>query len=200
MKIASGVFHPLLMATYLCSVLLVRAPELFPSISAKFTFTFIALVFLMTAFLPGLSIMLLKSFNIVSDLELSSRKERFYPFFIIIIFYSSTCYLFVEVFQLGRLITVMMVGVTVLITLMVIITNWLKVSIHSSAVWSGIGFMSAVTLLLGIDLGIIYYLSIIAAGLTSTSRLYLGYHSPQETWIGILLGFTYSFLLILLVY
>jgi hypothetical protein len=200
MKIASGVFHPLLMATYLCSILLVYAPELFPTIKNEFRLTFVSLIFLLTCLLPGLSIMLLKTFSLVTDLELSSRKERFYPFFLIIIFYGSTCYLFIEVFQIGRLMSIMMIGVTVLITVMLIITSWFKVSIHSAAIWSSIGFLSAATLILGINLGWFYYFAIIAAGLTSTSRLYLGYHSPQETWIGIFLGFFYSFFLIVFSY
>lgn len=200
MKIASGVFHPLLMATYLCSILLVFAPELFPNIQRDLVWAFLLFIFLTTCFLPGLAIIALKKLNIVSDLELSNRKERFYPFFIIIFFYGFTTYYLVEVVQMGRLISIMIIGVTILIGIMVVITNWLKVSIHSAAIWCGIGFLSATTILLGINLGVVYYLAIVAAGLTSTSRLYLGYHSPKETWIGIFLGLSYSFLLILVLY
>jgi len=79
-------------------------------------------------------------------------------------------------------------------------TNWIKVSIHSSGIWGGVGFLTAFTIFLGIDFGLTYYLAFIAAGLTSTSRLYLGYHTKEETWTGISLGFGYSFLLIWLFY
>ena len=90
-----------------------------------------------------------------------------------------------------------MIGVTVLIILLSIITAWFKISIHAAAIWSGVGFVSALIITMGINLGWHFYALIVAAGLTGTSRLHLGYHQPKEVWSGAMLGFWYSFLIML---
>ncbi len=193
----SVVCHPLLMATYLSYVLFNQAPELFPRVIPQAVSQFVLVIFITTCVMPALSIFLLKTFSFISNLELTNRKERIKPFIFIAFYYAASSYLFLVKLEMGPVFMTVMIGVTVLIILLSIITAWFKISIHAAAIWSGVGFVSALIITMGINLGWHFYALIVAAGLTGTSRLHLGYHQPKEVWSGAMLGFWYSFLIML---
>ncbi len=188
--------HPLLMATYLSAILFSESPELFPRIVPEAVPQFILVIFITTALMPALSIFLLKSFSYISNLELTKRKERIRPFIFIVFYYGASSYLFAEKLQMGPVFMTVMIGVSVLIGILIVITAWFKISIHATAIWSSVGFVCALTILMGVDIGWYFYALILAAGITCASRLYLGYHQPKEVWSGAILGFIYSFLTI----
>ncbi|WP_420576052.1 hypothetical protein [Ekhidna sp.] len=198
MKIVSVVFHPLLMATYLSAILFTEAPELFPRVMPQVIPQFILVVFITTCLMPALSIFLLKSFAFITNLELTKRAERMRPFIFIAFYYAASSYLFADKLEMGPVFMTVMIGVTVLILGLLIITIWFKISIHAAATWSGVGFVSALMVTMAVNIGWYYFGLIIAAGLTSSSRLYLGYHQPKEVWAGAILGFAYSFLTIII--
>ena len=132
----------------------------------------------------------------ITSFELIKRSERFYPFAIIAIYYGIAAFLFAERITIGSPFDIILISTTALIVLLLIISFRFKVSVHASAVWSSVGILSGLIVVSGIDLGMYFYLAILAAGCTSASRLYLGYHSPKEVWAGSLLGFFYSFFVI----
>lgn len=198
MKIVSIVFHPLLMATYVCLLILIEAPELLPGIYPHATLHFLSLIFIVTAVMPALSILLLKSFRHISDLELEERKERVTPFLFILVYYGIACYLFSEKLHMEFLFNVVMISVTVLIFILLIITLKFKVSIHAAAIWGATGYLTAIIVSQGLEVSGIYYAAIVVSGLTSTSRLYLGNHTPREVWSGSIIGFSYSLVTFLL--
>ena len=199
MKIVSAVFHPLLIATYLGAFLSVKTPELFPTIQPEARLPFIGVIFLITFLMPVFSMLLLRTFKYVSDMEMMMRKERIIPFAFIVFYYAAASYLFTIKLDIGTLFQVVIISVTVLIFLLLIITIWFKISIHSAAIWSCAGYITGIVLTQSISLGVTFYLIFVAAGLTSTSRLYLGYHSPKEVWAGAILGFGYSLGITLLI-
>ncbi|WP_421763239.1 hypothetical protein [Ekhidna sp.] len=185
------------MATYLSTILFHKSPELFPRVIPEAIPQFVLVVFITTCLMPALSIFLLRSFSYISNLELTKRKERIRPFIFIAFYYAASSYLFADKLQMGPVFMTVMISVSTLIALLLVITAWFKISIHASAVWSGLGFICALIVTMGVDIGWYFYAVIIAAGLTSTSRLYLGYHQPKEVWSGALLGFAYSYLTII---
>lgn len=190
-------FHPLLMATYLSALLFTKAPELFPRVMPEIIPQFVLVVFITTGLMPALSILLLRTFSFISNLELTKRSERIRPFIFIAFYYAASSYLFDEKLGMGPIFMTVMISVSIMISLLLVITVKFKISIHSAAIWCGVGFVSALVVTLGLNLGWYFYGLILAAGLTSTSRLYLGYHRPKEVWIGAILGFVYSFLTII---
>lgn len=193
MKIVSVLFHPLLIATHLSMIILFVAPELLPTIQPPAYRHFIFLVFIITALMPALSIFLLKTFKYISDLELVNRKERAVPFTFILFYYGLACYLFMEKLEMGFLFNLVMFSVTLLILILLLISFRFKISIHSAASWAAVGYFTAILITQGIVLNWVYYLLVCLAGLTTTSRLYLGYHTSKEAWTGAIVGFAYSF-------
>lgn len=194
MKAISVVFHPLLMATLMSALLFGKAPEIYPGLQPQAYYYFISVIFIITGLLPAISIFVMKMSSMISSFELVKRSERLYPFAIITIYYGVAAYLFTEKIQIGSPFDIIMIAVTVLIALLLIISIRFKISIHATSIWSAIGFISALIVTMGIDLGIYFYIIILAGGITSASRLFLGYHTPKEIWTGTILGFVYSFL------
>lgn len=193
MKAISLTFHPLLIATWMSALLFLKAPEIYPGLQPQAYLYFISAIFIITCLLPAISIFVMKMSSMISSFELVKRSERLYPFAIISIYYGVAAYLFTVKIQIGSPFNVIMVGVAALIVLLLIISTRFKISIHAAAIWSALGFLSALIVTRGIDLGIFFYIMILAGGITSSSRLLLGYHTPKEIWSGTILGFVYGF-------
>lgn len=192
MKLFSGLCHPLLMATYLSIVLLIGAPELF-AFPARTAQILVLAVFLTTCAIPAFSIYTLKLFSRISNLELTNKEERPLPFSFIFIWYGISSYLFVFRLGLGKPFSTIMIAVTILIGLLFVITKWFKISIHSTAIWSAVGIIAALMITKAVSIPAILFGTILLAGITSMSRLFLGYHEPREVWYGTFLGFSFSF-------
>jgi len=197
MKIVSVVFHPLLIATHLTVLFLYAFPEMLPGVQPQATLYFLLLVFLMTGFLPAFSIFLFKKFQYISDLELVKRNERLIPFICILFYYTTACFLFYEKLKIGLLFNLVMISVTILIFLLILVTLKFKISIHATAIWSAAGYLTAILMLSYAEVRLILFAGLIFAGLTSTSRLYLGYHTSKQVWTGAVLGFLYGLTVLL---
>lgn len=189
MKLISTVLHPLLIATYLMTVLYFFAPELFGGLGVNRIPMLIAATAITTFIIPGLSMGMMRMTSKITSLELSSRDERFMPFLTITLFYGVTTYMFITQFRVGSLFAVMMILVTSLIFILSIITTKFKISIHAAANWAATGIL---TYLLWKGSPALFYPvigAILCSGLVCTSRLYQGLHSPREIWIGSVFGF-----------
>lgn len=155
---------------------------------------------MLTALFPSLSILGLWLFTPwVTDLELSNRKERFVPFLVFIGCYIMAAKLLVFDLNLGLIVKVLMLSATLMVAIMVAINTKFKISIHSAAIWS----IAGATLALAwkfpeSDLLVVSTVLILGAGITGTSRLFLGYHRPSEVWIGAIYGFLFNALPILI--
>ncbi|MCP4460974.1 MAG: hypothetical protein GY816_23580 [Cytophagales bacterium] len=195
MKVISGLFHPLLMATYMSTILYLFVPEAFIPYPIDVVPRLVLSMFFLTALFPSIFVVLLKLLTpFISDLELSNRKERLLPFIILMVFYAGAGKWLVMDLQLGHIIKTLLFSGTGMIGLMFLINIKLKISIHSAAIWAIAGYTLSLAMKLSLpELNWVIFTTIIAGGLIGTSRLHLGYHRPMEVWTGSVLGFFYSF-------
>lgn len=194
MKLISGIIHPLVMASYMSAILAYFMPEVYGGFAQDVVWRLVLAFAMMTALFPAMVVLGLWAWTpLVSDLELTDRKERLVPFLVLILFYSFTAYSLVFSLNLGHIVRLLLISAIVMVAIMVVINTRFKISIHSAAIWS----------LAGSCLGLAWkfpesgmmvaaYASIAAGGLIGTSRLYLGYHRPIEVWVGSMFGFFYS--------
>jgi membrane-associated phospholipid phosphatase len=69
-----------------------------------------------------------------------------------------------------------------------------KISVHAAAIWGVAGFFSALSsFYYAKNLMIVLSIIFLFSGLTVFARLKLGRHTPNESWIGALLGFVYFY-------
>ena len=118
------------------ALLVVYAPEtIFPfQVSAGAEWMMVLMVFLTTFLIPALSLLVLKLTHSISSLSLFERKERVVPFFYTTIFYGITAYLFAKQLSLDSIIVWLLIGTTIIILLVAIITTRWKISAHAAGV------------------------------------------------------------------
>jgi membrane-associated phospholipid phosphatase len=190
MRFVSGVFHPLLLSTYFLLVLFLYHPAFFSPVDQTQIPRLILAAFVTTFVIPALSILIMKFTSRITSLSLSNREERSLPFVSILLFYAATTYLFTSRIGMKPPLSSMMIAMTALIGILLIITQWKKISIHAASMWAFAGLMSGVFISFPGE-NIIYPViaSTLVAGLVSSSRLYLKRHSEKEVWTGAGIGF-----------
>ena len=194
MKVISLIFHPLLLSSYLMVIFYFYLPEIFNPVGINSIPTLILATFITTFLIPVLSVAILKMTSRVSSLELTKREERILPFISITMFYGAATYMFISKLMIVPPLSIMMITSTALIFLLLLITLKFKISIHATAIWGICGLMAALSVKLsGLELIIPLVITAFSAGLVSSSRLHLNFHSPKEIWVGSFLGFFFCF-------
>jgi membrane-associated phospholipid phosphatase len=190
MKLISGLFHPLLLASYFLTLLYYYHPTFFSPIPLQEVPKLIFASVVTTFVIPVLSILIMRFTSRISSLSLNAREERLLPFISIFLFYSATTYLYTYRLGMKPPLSSMMIGMSLLIGILLLITNWFKISIHAAAIWALAGLMAGIFVSFpGENLIYQVAITVLLAGLVSSSRLYLGRHSEKEVWYGATLGF-----------
>ncbi|MCK9312384.1 MAG: hypothetical protein M0P26_08930, partial [Bacteroidales bacterium] len=90
-KLVSTILHPLLLPLY--GTILLFTVGMFKELQWEYRLVIEGVVFLFMGIVPGFGIWLLIKSGHVSDLDVSVRSERFFPFLITLLSYITACYL-----------------------------------------------------------------------------------------------------------
>jgi len=204
----SSIFHPLLIVSYLIGVLLLTTPALFGQVHWQAGLPEWANVTLFTAVLPLIAIALLKPLGLLQSYSMPSRKERFIPYIIIMIFYFWASINLYNQPTTPLPIVRIVVSMTLGIVLAFLTNLAIKVSIHGMGAgvllfWSIWLYREVLPPILSIDdpvtaLPSVYIISAAAiiTGLIIAARIYLQAHTGREVGLGVLLGVVSSLLII----
>ena len=186
--LVSYVLHPLWTRVLLLGLLWMLDPwlRLQPGVMI-----YVATVLLINALAPAVSIFMLHRRGVLSDLEVSERKERKWPF-LIVLFYQVLGY-----FALTRpgvylppevlgLVVAMMAALVVAI----FVNRHFKMSMHLLANGGAFGAVWSFNHLHGLGLESWLPLGFLLAGAVGWSRMRLGVHTPKELALGFLVGYT----------
>lgn len=189
-RVISVLFHPLLMATYLYTLLALALPSALAPLQTDSHWTFILLIFIVTFLLPLLCMGIFRTFGMISSFMMEDRKERIVPFIFITAIYLAVTYLFYSKTRLSpddNFLKLMMI-IDLLVIVGTIVTFFFKVSLHSIGIWGLIGIIVPLTKIS--ELNILMYCAmglILLAGFIMSARLQLGSHTSREViWGGIL--------------
>lgn len=196
-KLISIVFHPLLMTTYIFIGLLLGLPYSL-NFSGELSLRFVSMVLVTTFVIPFIGIVVLRYTRTISNLEMDDRRERFFPFLFISLFYIATTYLFYDKFRFPPIIINILIGVSSTLILLTLITFFWKISAHTLAAGGAVGIFTA--LLLSQETNLILWVLctfVFIAGFVGSARLQLHAHDSKQVWTGYLTGFFLNFLIIL---
>lgn len=194
-RIVSFLFHPLLMATYLFSVLAIALPSALSPLKPESHFLFIVLIFIVTFALPVVNMGIFKAFGTIRSFAMPERKERIIPFLFITIIYLLVTYLLyykVKIALNDNFLKLMMI-IDVLVIVATVATFFFKVSVHSIGIWGLVGILLLLTKIS--EVNTLFYIVIgliVMAGFIMSSRLQLGAHSSREVMWGGILGLASS--------
>lgn len=140
-------------------------------------------------------IKMVRKHSVIQSFTMASRGERVIPFFAITAFYLAVCIMLSERLGWGSFFMVALMTITGISLLVTLITLKCKISVHSVAVSSVVGFLLA-AMLVRAESSLLVPLSIciLLAGAVMSSRLYLNVHTPAQVGYGCLLGFALSFM------
>ena len=202
-RIFSIVFHPLLLATYLFGLLAFVLPIALDPLKEEGYLNFIFLIFCVTFLFPALNVGLFKTFGSIKTLTMKDRRERIFPFSFIAILYIAVTYLFYTRtrIDLNDNLLKILVIIDALVVVAAIVTFFYKVSVHSMGMCGLMGILLPLNKIS--EDGALFYPTIIVivlSGIVMSSRLQLNAHTPREVMMGGVLGFSTSFVMMLVLF
>jgi len=197
-KFFSAVFVPLLIPIY-SALLLVW--------SNKFAFggwnwhggayMFLARIFVWTFLIPGMSVLILKKVELIKDVNMSDRKDRIIPYFVVIISYSIAFYA-IRFMDIPPVIKAMVIGSLGSIILCFFLNNFFKISAHANGMGSFVGAMIGMLTISVKNVDYLIVVSILLTAAVCASRIYLKAHSMKELFWGFTIGLVTQILALLI--
>jgi membrane-associated phospholipid phosphatase len=191
--VLSVLFHPLLLPTFLFSVILYYLPGSFITFPAESRWIILVFVFLATFLLPVIGVYYLFRLGHVRSLSLADRAERSLPLFFTGVCYALVSYLFYRDDMFDRLFFFVLGLITVQVFLTYIFSLFWKISAHSVGAGGTIGMLVILNSLLAENYLLPLIVAfIVIAGAVMSARLALNAHTSEEVYGGFVLGFSFT--------
>lgn len=185
--IVSNFFQPLLIPTF--GMLLLFQVNPFSETEFYYKAYTVFSIFVLTAIIPFLGIVVLKKAGVVSSILLDIRKERTIPYIIAIVCYITAIAFLWRIYMPIYIVAMMLASLIATLSIVLINLKW-KISAHLCGMGSLCAAIFIVTARLGIANPYLLAVAFIAAGLVASARLILKVHTPMQTLAGFTLGFT----------
>ncbi len=186
-RLFSIVLHPLLIPTLGIFILFQLNTYLSFSVTAEARRFILLVIFINTAIIPVLSVLILRQTRVIKDLTLAERHERILPLLIATVMLFLTFYLLRQI-TLPTLIYYYVTGAALLVLLSLLITFYWKISVHMMSLGGLTGFLIVVSLLLRADISYLIIAAFLVSGITAAARIQLQSHTPAQVYTGYLLG------------
>lgn len=156
---------------------------------------FILIVFISSFLIPLLSVAVLYKTGTITSFVMNEKSERAIPFAFTAVFYWIITYLFFDQFGTNRAILIIIIGVTVIISLVAIINFFWKISAHAAGISGVIGLLFALNFKYPeVEFFYPILILIIISGFIMSARLSLQVHNFKEIILGGVLGFSINFI------
>jgi len=191
-KWISMFFHPLLIPTYFVLLLFNIDLFLFEIMSLKGKLLLLSLVFSVSYIMPVLFVFFYIRMGWVKSFYMEGKQERLLPIITVGTFIYATS-LLLEELSLSLLIRYFLMNMTMLSLLVLLITNYWKISLHTVGIGSLLGFLIGMSINYKINILPILYPLILVAGMVGFARLKLKAHNAMQVYAGYIIGFVAMF-------
>lgn len=187
--IISYLFHPLLMATYGCLLVFFGLTNtiyfLFTPLKLKLVLTLT--IFAFTFLLPVLNLLILYKLKYVSSLKIDVQSERTFPLIMTSLCYFGLFYMIYD-FNIWPAVKLFVLGGGICILFAGIINVWWKISAHMIGIGGLCGVLLSICYFMQIPLLTVISICLLIAGCIGFARLNLKAHTPNQVYIGFILG------------
>jgi hypothetical protein len=197
----SGLFHPLLIPTYMYVLLMVVNPFLFGSNdfgNERAILTLVMMV-LYTAVIPMISVLLMVALNMVSSVMMAEKSERIGPLLLVMVLYFWVYYNLSQSNDVPTIFSAFLLGVVIALAVAFVINVLDKISLHTVGMGGLVGMLTITMGLFGangiaiggvtVGLGLMLLAGVLLAGMVGTARLALGAHDSVQVYSGYIVGF-----------
>lgn len=145
------------------------------------------IVFISTFVLPlvMLSVFLLR--KVIKSLEMTQTQERVIPFMVTAVFYFFSYYTLHKLSAPG-FISAYILGASVIVLLIAVISIWWKISAHMAGIGGMVGMILALSDVYSVYNPFFFMEAIVIAGFIGSARLYLKAHDLKQTALGFVMG------------
>ncbi|RYE24230.1 MAG: hypothetical protein EOP51_08075 [Sphingobacteriales bacterium] len=186
--VISFLFHPVFMPTIMAYAMYRFVPAYFAGTSPQeYSFRFLLPIFIITAFFPIISVLIMKGLDFIKSVHLYDPKDRIIPLITSMVFYFWMYWVFKNI-NAPFLLQVLALGSFWGVILLFMVNIFFKVSMHTSGAGGMLGMLIVLMMLSPVSLTLPLFLGLIVAGIIGTARLLLGAHQPSEIWLGYILG------------
>lgn len=210
-SLISWLTHPLLAITYIYIILLFTNPFDFGFRNWSDTGAIILFlrIFLTTFFIPGFAVLMLTFIGLAKSMELPEKEDRIAPYIITGIFYLWMFRNFLDNPDIPSSFSRAILGSSIGLFLAFFINIFDKISAHTVGIGGILGFILLFLFQQGntvlfsqgfteniylIPMSLVFLITILIAGLTGSSRLYLKAHSPAQVYAGYFIGILTQFI------
>lgn len=203
--VISGLFHPLLICTYIFVLLAGVNPYLFGTneLGESRAMEHLILVFLNTFFIPATAVFIMVKLEMVDSIMLREKSERIGPLLLVMVLYFWIFWNFKNNAEIPTLFSSFLAGVNISLIVTFVINLIDKISLHTT----GMGGLVAVVLIMlgffgpnGLTIGnvtlgltVLVLIIVLLAGLVGSARLALKAHESHQIYAGYLVGFLSQF-------
>lgn len=185
----SVVFQPLFMP-FIGVLLMFGLNSTLASIVPFETQSFVLIIsLLLTIIAPGIMFLAFFKLGWVSDLNLTVRKERTLPTFIVLVLFLVFYYLVRNSEGISMTLVSILFGSTLGVLIANLVTFFWKISIHALGISGVVGSLFALFMATNEPFPLTFYVFIGIAISVGVSRLVLKRHTPMQVVMGTLLGF-----------
>ena len=186
--VVSYIFHPIFLPT--AGLLMIFSLNTYIAHTTPMNkqLFLLAWIFINTAVIPLLFTMFLRWKNVVSSIQLHSRKDRIIPFTFATIFYFTNYWLMLDV-PLPGVMYSLFLGSTIAVGLALVFTLFTKISIHMIGMGGIVASMYGIAQLFDLPILGLVILAILASGLVGSARYILESHTPRQIYLGWITGF-----------
>lgn len=184
------VFMPFL-AVMLMLMLNTTLNDVIPLETRKFI---VMICFMLTIIIPGLMFLLFFKIGWVSDLNLTKRKERIIPTFIVLLLFFYMYYAVRIADGVAIEFVSILLGSILGILVANVVTMFWKISIHALGVFSVVGSLIGLSIATEEPIPVAVYFFGAIALTVGVSRIILKRHTPMQVVMGSALGFLCPFL------
>jgi hypothetical protein len=186
-KIISYIFHPLFIPVYLTYFIIEVHSYQFAGINAWNKTLNLLLIVITYAFIPMISVLLLRALNFIDSIFLKTQKDRIIPYIICMTFYFSVWYYFKKNHYVNDLISMSMAIFNA--SVFGFLANiFAKVSMHAIAVGVMTTFIALLALTDSSSFSLYLSIAILISGIVCTSRFIVSDHTQKEIYYGFLIG------------
>jgi hypothetical protein len=188
-QLISLIFHPLFITSYLTAFLLYIHPLAFAGWDPPQKFFRLITVFLSTAFLPLLAVLLSWRLGLaVKSLQLRTAKERIVPYVISLTLYWWPYHVFSNLPGIPLIATILLLGSFLAVCGGFFCNIFFRISMHAIAMGALMMFFLLYSFHDSYASGVYLSSAVGLAGLVCTARFLVSDHSPADVYGGLLVG------------
>jgi hypothetical protein len=184
----SYLLHPLFIPLYVAAYLIYLHPYSFSVFDPNQKFIRLLSVFVITAFFPAFTVLLLWRLQFSQSIFLKTQKERIIPYVASIIYFFWAFYVARNLEGTPAVMVSFFLGTFLCASAALMANNYFKISMHALAAGGAATYMILLGIISGEQMGLPIAIATLATGIVCTSRLIVSDHHPMEIYWGLVLG------------